>query len=231
MIGFTNSICIGGKNISKILQDLLRLLDLWFTIGSIGELQKHLSNSFEVIDIDSFLLVIPQLLARIDINDKVIFEMLHNLLLKIGNAHPRALIYPLIVMNKSRSKKRRIATGMILNEMDKEHLELIKECSMFIDEFNRCAMLLHEEWYDAIEEGAKMFFNQNDINGMIKILLQVHEKMNRPAETMNEVHFYQLFSSELAEAEMNIRSYLETHNEIELKQAWEIYHSVYKSIG
>ena len=231
VIGFTNSICIGGKNISKILQDLLRLLDLWFTIGSIGELQKHLSNSFEVIDIDSFLLVIPQLLARIDINDKVIFEMLHNLLLKIGNAHPRALIYPLIVMNKSRSKKRRIATGMILNEMDKEHLELIKECSMFIDEFNRCAMLLHEEWYDAIEEGAKMFFNQNDINGMIKILLQVHEKMNRPAETMNEVHFYQLFSSELAEAEMNIRSYLETHNEIELKQAWEIYHSVYKSIG
>ena len=88
-----------------------------------------------------------------------------------------------------------------------------------------------KEWYDAIEEGAKMFFNQNDINGMIKILLQVHEKMNRPAETMNEVHFYQLFSSELAEAEMNIRSYLETHNEIELKQAWEIYHSVYKSIG
>ena len=229
--GFTNSICIGGKNMSKILQDLLRLLDLWFRIGSVGEMHGKILHSFDVIDIDSFLLVIPQLLARIDISDKVIFDMLHDLLLKIGNAHPRALIYPLIVMNKSRSKKRREATGTILKEMDQEHAELVKECSMFIDEFNRCAMLLHEEWYDAIEEGAKMYFNLNDINGMIKILLQVHEKMNRPAETMNEVHFYQLFASELAEAEMNLKTYIETHNELELKQAWEIYHSIYKSIG
>ena len=229
--GFTNSICIGGRNISKILQDLLRLLDLWFRTGSLSTMPSVIQKSFSSIDIDSFLLVIPQLLARIDIRDKIINTAMHELLLKIGNTHPRALIYPLIVMHKSRSKTRKNAAGNILQQMKQEHSQLAKECEMFVDEFNRCALLLHEEWYESIEEGAKLYFTVNDINGMIKILLQAHEKMHKPPETMNEVHFHQLFAAELSDAEYNLKTYLETGNEMELKQAWDIYHSVYSTIG
>ena len=123
--GFMHAVCIGGKNISKTLQDLLRLIDLWFNMGDKEEIDKLIHKAFEMIDLDSWLLVIPQLLARVNIIDERIKNSLSFLLRKIGNTHPRALLYPLIVMNKSRSRKRRLASQVILDEMKKKYSTLI----------------------------------------------------------------------------------------------------------
>jgi FKBP12-rapamycin complex-associated protein len=229
--GFTNSVCIGGKNISKTLQDLLRLIDVWFIMGDNEEVDKLLNKTFNQIDLDSWLLVIPQLLARVNIIDDRIKNSLVTLLKNIGNSHPRSLIYPLIVMNKARSKKRRLAAESILQEMKKKYNTLIEECSLIIDELNRCALLLHEEWGEAIEESAKLYFQSNDIKGMIKILMEVHGKMDKPPETMNEIHFHQIYASDLNEAGSYLKRYIETLNEMDLKQAWDIYHTVFKSMN
>ena len=40
--GFTNSVCIGGTNISKTLQDLLRVIDLWFQVGTNDEVNANI---------------------------------------------------------------------------------------------------------------------------------------------------------------------------------------------
>ena len=66
-------------------------------------------------------------------------------------------------MTKSKSKNRKQSAEIILDEMKKTIKNLIKECSMIIEELNRCALLLHEEWGEAIEEAAKMYFQSNDI--------------------------------------------------------------------
>ncbi len=235
--GFTNSIIIGDKNRSKTFQDLLRLIDLFFKYGSdTNEISSLISNNFNLINTDCYLDVVPQLICRIDImnKNKIIFKILSELLVKIGKKHPRALIYPLIVMKNSRSHHRKIAAENVLNsiiEINIFYKELINECSTFIDELNRCAMLLHEEWFDTIEESAKLFFTNKDINGMITLLLGLHQKMKKKPETMNEIHFYQLYQSNLREAENLIKNYLDSKNIIELKQAWEIYHSIYRSIN
>ena len=94
IIGFTKSVCIGGKNISKTLQDLLRIIDVWFSMGHDETIDNLVIQSFETIDIDSWLLVIPQLLARVNLKDERIKNSLSILLKKIGFIHPRALIYP-----------------------------------------------------------------------------------------------------------------------------------------
>jgi FKBP12-rapamycin complex-associated protein len=200
-------------------------------MGENETIDKLLTNSFELIDLDSWLLVIPQLLARVNIIDERIKNSLVSLLKKIGNTHPRALIYPLIAMNKARSKKRRFTAEAILDEMNKKYKTLIEECSLIIEELNRSALLLHEEWIEAIEESAKMYFQSNEIKGMIKILMEVHEKMDKIPETMNEIHFHQLYASDLTEAQSYLKRYIETMNEMDLKQAWDIYHSVFKSMN
>jgi len=91
-------------------------------------------------------------------------------------------------------------------------------------------MLLHEDWGEAIEESAKLYYQSNDINGMIKVLMELHDKMHNIPETMNEIHFYQLYSSDLNEAENLIKRYIETKNELEIKQAWDIYQSIFTNI-
>ena len=83
--GFKNSLLIGGKNKNKTFQDLLRLIDIFFTIGDKSvNLLNLISESFDNIDIDAFLNVLPQLLCRFDLNNIKILEVLFHILIKIG---------------------------------------------------------------------------------------------------------------------------------------------------
>ena len=233
--GFTNSIIIGEKNKNKF-QDILRLIDLFFKCGSSTKEIKNLINeSFNNINIDCFLDVIPQLICRIDIGekDKDLFEILKNLLIKIGKYHLKLLGYHLIVMNNYKSKKRKEASGILLNilsNLNKENEELIKQWILFINELNRCAVLLHEEWHEAIEECAKYIYEKKDINKLISVFLPLHQKLKKKPETLYEIHFYQLYKTYLNEAEENIKNYLETKEIIYIKQSWEIYHTIYRKI-
>ena len=82
--GFTKSICLGGKNISKILQDLLLLLNIWFKAGIEKSIDKLMNEKIDIISLDSWFLVIPQLLARINVTNPLIRNTLITLLKKIG---------------------------------------------------------------------------------------------------------------------------------------------------
>ena len=231
IIGFTKSVCIGGKSLSKTLQDILKLIDIWFQVGDSEDLNKLILESFEQIAIESWLFVIPQLLARVGVKNEIIRNSLVYILKKIGLNHPRSLNYSLIVMYKFKSSIKNKTVEMILTEMKKKYENLINECEFIINELNRCALLLHEEWSDAIEEGAKLFFQSNDINGMIKILFEVHKKMKKKPETINEVHFHQMFRSELSKAKKYLDHYIETKDVTNIKQSWDIYYPILRRMN
>ena len=229
--GFTKSICIGGSNISKILQDLLLLINIWFQIGNEEYIDKLMNEKIDIISIDSWLLVIPQLLARINVTNPLIRKTLILLLKKIGLKNPRSLTYPLTVLHNSKSKTRAEAVSLILEDIKKEHPKLFKECELIINELNRCALCLHEQWSETIEEGAKLFFQSKDPKGSAKILLEQHRKMKDKPETMNEIHFYQSYKGNLNAAYKLVQDYLENNNYTSFKEAWDIYHTMFRSIS
>ena len=100
--GFKHSLIIGKKNKNKTFQDLLRLLDTFFTSGIKNyELLSLISDTFDVVEVEAYLNVLPQLLCRFDIKDKKVLDILINILIKIGTAHPQAVIYSFIVMRLS----------------------------------------------------------------------------------------------------------------------------------
>jgi FKBP12-rapamycin complex-associated protein len=51
------------------LQDVLRLLTLWFTWGSAPDVETALNEGFGLVSIDTWLGVIPQIIARIHTNN------------------------------------------------------------------------------------------------------------------------------------------------------------------
>ena len=56
-----------------------------------------LSEGFHTVSIDTWLEVIPQLIARIHISNPLIMGLLMDLLKRLGTQHPQALIYALAV--------------------------------------------------------------------------------------------------------------------------------------
>ena len=228
--GFTKSICI-GKNMSKILQDLLLLLDIWFKVG-IEESIDHLMNEkISIISLESWFMVIPQLLARINVTNPLIRKTLISLLKKIGLNNPRSLTYNLTVLKNSKSKTRAEAVSLILENIKEKHEQLFKESELIINELNRSALCLHEQWIETIEESAKLFFQTKDIKMSTKILSELHKKMQIKPQTMNEIHFHHQYRSDLNEAYKLLQDFLENDNLISLKEAWDIYQECYTSMS
>lgn len=78
---------------------------------------------------------------------------------------------------------------------------------MVSDELIRAAILLSEIWTEAIEEASRIYFAKNDAETMINNLKDLHRRMERQPETMNEVNFYQGFASDLEEAKLWTQMY------------------------
>lgn len=67
----------------------MRLLTLWFNHGSAPDVERALQEGFQLVSIDTWLVVIPQIIARIHTADVKVFILIQQLLTRIGRHHPQ----------------------------------------------------------------------------------------------------------------------------------------------
>lgn len=84
--GFVRSISLSR---GSSLQDTLRLLTLWFDYGQYTDVYDAIVSGLNRIEIDTWLQVIPQLIARIDTPRALVSILIHQLLMDIGKNHPQ----------------------------------------------------------------------------------------------------------------------------------------------
>ena len=85
----------------------------------------------------------------------------------------------LIVMKNSNSKKRKSSSIKVLDAIinkNNDMKKLIDEYEIFINELNKCSLLLHEEWSETLEDVTSIFEN-GDYNSFINKMMKLHEKM------------------------------------------------------
>ena len=85
---------------SGVLQDILRLLTLWFAHGAKAEVNAALQKGFEMVSIGTWLHVIPQLIARVRCPEEVKTLSFTSSSAWVGNTH-RHWCITLTVASKS----------------------------------------------------------------------------------------------------------------------------------
>lgn len=195
--GFFRSINLSKGN---SLQDTLRLLTLWFDYGQTAEVIDALNEGIRIIEINTWLQVIPQLIARIDTPRLFVGQLIHKLLSDIGKSHPQALVYPLSVASKSASQTRKNAANKILDSMREHSPTLVEQAKMCSEELIRVAILWHEQWYEGLEEASRLYFGERDIKGMFDTLAPLHAMLERGPQTLKETSFNQAYGRELSDA-------------------------------
>lgn len=182
------------------LQDTLRLLTLWFDYGQYPEVFDALVDGMKLIEINTWLQVIPQLIARIDTHRSLVGQLIHQLLIDIGKSHPQALVYPLTVASKSASIARKKAAHKILSSMSDHSPTLVEQAVMCSEELIRVAILWHEQWHEGLEEASRLYFGERNIKGMFDTLEPLHAMLERGPQTLKETSFYQAYGRDLTEA-------------------------------
>lgn len=226
--GFFRSIALASGN---ALQDTLRLLTLWFKFGYVESVAEAVREGFGTVGIDTWLEVIPQIIARITAPSPKVRRLINELLSDIGAAHPQALVYSLTVAAKSPSHMR-IQAAMGIMENVREHSPLLVEQALLVsNELIRVAILWHELWHEGLEEASRLYFTDHNIDAMFATLEPLHEALERGPETLRETSFAQTYGRDLADARECGRRYRQ-HGEIaDLNQAWDIYYHVFRRIS
>ncbi|KAF9054520.1 atypical PIKK FRAP protein kinase [Panaeolus papilionaceus] len=225
--GFFRSIALRNQD---ALQDTLRLLTLWFKYGAHSEISHAMANGFSTVEVDTWIEVIPQIIARIQTPHANIHRNIHNLLTDVGKHHPQALIYPLTVASKSSSAARKNAALAIMDRMREHSPTIVSQASLVSRELIRVAILWHELWHEGLEEASRLYFSEKNAAGMIATLEPLHDMIEQGPTTARETSFYQVFGRELAEARDACRRYRAYGDTSELDKAWDIYYGVFRKI-
>ncbi|XP_076166943.1 serine/threonine-protein kinase Tor isoform X1 [Ptiloglossa arizonensis] len=226
--GFFRSINLSHGN---SLQDTLRLLTLWFDYGQWPEVYEAIVEGIRLIEINTWLQVIPQLIARIDTPRALVGRCIHHLLIDIGKTHPQALVYPLTVASKSASHARKTAANKILKSMCEHSPTLVQQAMMASDELIRVAILWHELWHEGLEEASRLYFGERNVQGMFDTLEPLHAMLERGPQTLKETSFNQAYGRDLMEAQEWCHRYKTSCNVRDLNQAWDLYYHVFRRIS
>ncbi|KAI0517914.1 TOR kinase [Xylaria bambusicola] len=227
--GFFKSIALSS---GSSLQDTLRLLTLWFAHGGSSEVTGAVTQGFGTVSVDTWLEVIPQLIARINQPNPRVRQSIHNLLADVGRNHPQALVYPLTVAMKSTQNTRRSkSAALIMDSMRAHSAKLVEQADVVSHELIRVAVLWHELWHEGIEEASRLWFSDHNPEGMFATLNPLHEQLERGPETLREISFAQTFGRDLTEAREWCRQYEQSHDINDMNSAWDLYYQVFRRIG
>lgn len=226
--GFFHSISLSE---SSSLQDALRLLTLWFTFGGIPEATQAMHEGFNLIQIGTWLEVLPQLISRIHQPNQIVSRSLLSLLSDLGKAHPQALVYPLMVAIKSESLSRQKAALSIIEKMRIHSPVLVDQAELVSHELIRMAVLWHEQWYEGLDDASRQFFGEHNTEKMFAALEPLYEMLKRGPETLREISFQNSFGRDLNDAYEWLMNYKKSKDVSNLNQAWDIYYNVFRKIG
>lgn len=229
--GFFRSLSLSD---GSSLQDTLRLLTLWFKFGYHQDVSLAVGEGFSTVSVDTWLQVIPQLIARIYAPSANIRRLVHQLLSDVGRHHPQAVVYPLAVAMKSYTVPRRQVAQSILEKMKVLRPELVEQALLVSQELIRVSILWNEMWHEGLEEASRYYFGDRNVEGMLAALEPLHQMMEKvflPAnmkgvETAREISFNQAFGRDLQEAREFCERYKADLDVNNLNQAWDLYYQV-----
>eukprot|EP00796_Vickermania_ingenoplastis_P004404 gene4404-3204_t len=196
------SVQLCSDNINIALQDVLRILAIWFSNVDVDEVNEAVHSGMEQLQDHVWLSVIPQLIARISVNSKLSRTILAHLLIRVGTAYPQALIYPLTVAEKSPDIIRRAMAKRVLNGIRGTNENLVTQASLISNELVRIAILSAERWHAAIQSAAT---TPDDRAALLKSLDPIYREMEN-METPNELDFKTKFGPSIDRAMYSLRS-------------------------
>ena len=202
------------------IQDTLRILTLWFAYGHQARVLQTLSQGISAVPVEIWLRVIPQLIARLGVQEQKSDELLTHLLSNVGKNFPHALIYPLTVCEKTAETGRSEAAKRVLSKISEAFPDLAEGAGMISVELVRIAILWSEKWFEGIQAAAKVSSDIEAVERTLDPLFLELEHVTSP----NEKEFKSAYGQLLERAQKALKG---KH----LESAWQLLKQVHQSIG
>ncbi|KAI8848058.1 FAT domain-containing protein [Chytridium lagenaria] len=178
--GFFQSIALSKYS---SLQDTLRLLTLWFKYASRQEVNMAVGDGLKRVTLDTWLQVIPQLIARI--HESHPQELIHQILTNVGKYHPQALVFSLTVASKSPVAARKEAAIKIMEKIQVHSASLVEQHEIL------------RLWYEGLEDASRYYYQDRNPVKMMSTLTPLQHLLDQGPSTRSEEEFVREFAGDL----------------------------------
>ncbi|KFH18229.1 putative target of rapamycin (TOR) [Toxoplasma gondii MAS] len=209
------------------LQDILRLIKLWFVHADIPVICPLVQHGVSTIPLATWLDVIPQLVGRLSTPDSCLRGSVMNLLSKAAVQFPQELIFPLAVASKSATPHLSSSACVLLNIMARDHRELVQHALLVSEEVVRVSALWEERWLRCLEQASEAHHTRSDYRKAVALLEPMHEELCRGPQTFRETLFLQKYGRELENAYTYLKRFRRSGNRYDVDQCWMFYLPVF----
>jgi FKBP12-rapamycin complex-associated protein len=119
----------------------------------------------------------------------------------------------------------------VMDHMRQHSSHLLDQALLVSQELIRVAITWIELWYEGLDDASRLYFIDNNIDGMLQMLTTLHKSLDAGVETVMELAFVQAYGRDLQEASEWIYRYTLTRDEMCLNQAWDLYLQVFKQLS
>eukprot|EP01129_Flabellula_baltica_P009387 TRINITY_DN3829_c0_g1_i1.p1 TRINITY_DN3829_c0_g1~~TRINITY_DN3829_c0_g1_i1.p1 ORF type:complete len:2225 (-),score=435.29 TRINITY_DN3829_c0_g1_i1:13-6618(-) len=225
---------IKNQNERNHIEDTLNLLTLWFKYSNFPSTMYSIESCLEDLPVETWLEVIPQIIARIHSVVPALQTLLIQLLTEVGRVHPQSLVYTLAVATQSQSKTRANIIRSIKHQLSSHSKELVDQSQMVATELVRTAIFWSEKWHTSISTFmAPCRFDASKCSYISKLATEfkpLHDMMREGAQTARDSLFLKHFGKLLVQAEDFTRRYKHSKNISDLKEAWDLYFAIYRRL-
>ena len=212
-------------NLSLLLLSLLCLVpeDDEKTMGIFRDRMKEI-QPHKWIDI------VPQIIARLTRDDTCFHKTLFDLLFYIGEIHPNAIVYPMMVQYKSDNDLRRSIAKRIFEKLEMKYNNITNNITDIANEMMRVSVSWFELAYQCIDESSHEFCPDVNKQMMLKFLDPLKEILSKKCETCMESKFFAQNYSHLKIAFGLLKKYEENDDLGSLNEVWDHFSTVFNKL-
>ncbi|KAH8921032.1 phosphatidylinositol 3-kinase tor2 [Atractiella rhizophila] len=212
------------------LQYSLRLLTLCFKFGNRPEVINTIKDHMDHVSQETWLLVIPQLLSRIDVKDTPVQSFVQTIIVRLGLEHPQSLVYPLTVAANSSNENRKRAARELSNQIRTVYPHLVDQAATVAKELIRVSVVWHEQWEMGLIEASRLDKEHNE-GAMFETLDKLHNMIKRGPETEMEKQFSDHYLRHLNKAKEYIDRFRLSADPADLNKGWDAYVPILQRIS
>ncbi|CAL6073648.1 Kinase [Hexamita inflata] len=220
--------CMQHKEIQ--LPSALRLLTLWFQYGTDEQIEDEFIKGLAALDIDVWIEVVPQLIARSTSSNKKIKYLIQQLLIQIGLKHPQLLVFPLMVATKRDQVNQQSEALSILDQIRRAHRNEVDQTILIGSELTRIAITQPEACKDGLFSGIMQYGQDKKALDLLNSMAILIQQFEQDPETPSEQQFRSQYFEQFKQGwEMLKKGVL--HNDLQSsEQAKNVFHELYEKL-
>lgn len=149
-----NGLALGNESLSLSI----RVIQILFQHRS-PEILKLFEDNVQSIPTHVWIVVLPQIIARISSKESDLAGTLQNLIMHVGSEHPQPVLYSLLVPLEGDSKHRKKAALQLTSFLESSYPQAVQSISILSEELMRVACTRYELCYNSIRDA---LFDSND---------------------------------------------------------------------